>query len=146
MRTSLSLLAVAMMVGVAAAQSPPAPGTASQTPKAAQAPAQQAPAGQAATGAVACRALEVHTDAKLGVTVVVFHHRDDSDQGRISAFLHAHDGAAIEFKTSDGASHPATVIRLKSCFGRGLLLFSSGAARLAEKDDFLLGEPRAEAH
>jgi hypothetical protein len=90
---------------------------------------------------VACRVLEAHADAALGVTVVVFHQRDDADRARVGALLRAHDGAAIEFQTSDGASHAATVMRLKACFGRGLLLFRSGGAVLAEKDEFLLREP-----
>jgi hypothetical protein len=34
-------------------------------------------------------------------------------------------------------------MRLKSCFGRGLLLFRAGTATLAEKDEFLLREPAA---
>ncbi len=117
---SLALLGVTMGVGSAAAQ-PPAAGS----PK----------------PLVACRALEVHTDAVLGVTVVVFHQRDDADRSRVGELLRAHDGAGIEFQTSDGASHPATVMRLKSCFGRGLLLFRAGAATLVEKDDFLIREP-----
>jgi hypothetical protein len=95
---------------------------------------------------VACRALEVHTDTTLGVTLVVFHQRDDDDRGRVGALLREHDGAAIEFQTGDGASHPATVMRLKSCFGRGLLLYRAGGASLVEKDEFLLREPTAGAH
>jgi hypothetical protein len=129
MRLSIpvSLLAVTTAIGPASAQ--PAPGPAvSSTPS------------------VACRALEVHTDTALGVTLVVFHQRDDDDRGRVGALLREHDGAAVEFRTSDGATHPATVMRLKSCFGRGLLLYRAGAARLAEKDDFLLREPTAGAH
>lgn len=94
---------------------------------------------------VACRVLEAHTDTTLGVTVVVFHQRDDADRSRVGTLLRAHDGAAIEFQTSDGASHAATVMRLKSCFGRGLLLFRAGAASVAEKDEFLLHEPPAGA-
>ena len=93
---------------------------------------------------VACRALEVHADAGLGITVVVFHQRDDDDRSRVGAILRAHDGTSVEFRTTDGASHPATVMRLKSCFGRGLLVFRTGAARLVEKDEFLLREPAAE--
>jgi hypothetical protein len=109
--------------------------------------AAQPPAGSTAPGPlVTCRALEVHTDATLGVTVVVFHQRDDADRTRVGALLRAHDGAAIEFQTGDGASHPATVMRLKSCFGRGLLLFRAGVATLVEKDDFLLREPTAGAN
>ena len=95
---------------------------------------------------VACRALEVHADAALGVTVVVFHQRDDADQGRVGALLRAHDGTPMEFQTADGASHAATVMRLKSCFGRGLLVFRTADAAVAEKDVFLLREPEAGAH
>jgi hypothetical protein len=129
MRTTLSLLALATMIGSAAAAQPPS-----------------GPSQAASAPAIACRALEVHTEATLGVTVVVFHHRDDADRDRLGALLRGHDGALIQFKTSDGASHPATVMRLKSCFGRGLLVFRAGATRLAEKDEFLLSEPTAEAH
>jgi hypothetical protein len=124
---SLALLNVTVAIGTAAAQPPPA-------------------SAPSSAPLVACRVLEVHTDATLGLTVVVFHQRDDDDRSRVGALLRAHDGAAIEFRTSDGASHPATVMRLKSCFGRGLLLFRAGAATLIEKDDFLLREPAAESH
>jgi hypothetical protein len=120
---SLALLALTPAVGLAKAQAPPAPPPAPL---------------------VACRALEVHTDAALGVTAVVFHQRDDDDRSRVGALLRAHDGAAVEFRTTDGASHSATLMRLKSCFGRGLLLFQAGAAHLAEKDEFLLRDPAAE--
>jgi hypothetical protein len=130
MDPSLSLLAVALMIDLAAPRSFPASGASQASP----------------ANTIACRALEVHTDARLGVTIVVFHQRDDADRERVGALLRAHHGAGIEFRTNDGASHPATVMRLKSCFGRGLLVFSSGAAHLAEKDNFLLSEPRAEAH
>ncbi len=95
---------------------------------------------------VACRVLEAHTDPTLGVTLVVFHQRDDADRSRVGALLRAHDGAGIEFQTSDGAPHAGTVMRLKSCFGRGLLLFRAGSATLAERDDFLLREPAAGLH
>ena len=96
--------------------------------------------GTSSAHALACRALEVHEDATLGVTVVLFHQRDDDDRGRVSALLRERDGARIEFQAGDGAWHPATLMRLKSCFGRGLLLFPAGAARLAERDELLLRE------
>jgi len=129
MRLSVPLALLAVMAGGHLAAAQPAGGsTASPGPL------------------VACRALEVHADTALGVTVVVFHQRDDADRSRVGALLRAHDGGAIDFQTSDGASHPATVMRLKSCFGRGLLLFRAGAATLAEKDEFLLREPPAGAH
>jgi hypothetical protein len=126
-RSSLTLLALATMIASAAAQPPSGP------PQAASAPT------------IPCRVLEAHTEATLGVTVVVFHHRDDADRERLGALLRAHDGTSVQFRTSDGAAHPATVMRLKSCFGRGLLVFSASAAHLAEKDEFLLSEPSAGA-
>ena len=129
MRLLVSLATLALTTGIAPATAQPA-ATSAAPP----------------TPLVACRVLEVHADATLGVTVVVFHHRDDADRARVGAILRAHDGAATEFQTSDGASHPATVMRLKSCFGRGLLLFRAGVATLAEKDEFLLREPAANAH
>ena len=119
---TLALLALTTATGLATAQPARAPGP-----------------------LVACRALEVHADAALGVTVVVFHQRDDDDRSRVGAILRAYDGASVEFRTADGASHPATVMRLKSCFGRGLLVFRTGEARLVEKDEFLLREPAAES-
>ncbi len=125
MALPLALLALTTSVGPAAARQPASA-------------ARTAPL-------VACQALEVHTDATLGVTIVVFHQRDDDDRSRVGALLRAHDGAAVEFQTSDGAAHPATVMRLKSCFGRGLLLFRAGATPLVEKDEFLLREPTAGA-
>lgn len=124
MRTSLLLLAMAITGPLAVAHSAPTP---------------------AAAPAIPCRALEVHTDAKLGVTIVVFHQRDDGDRDRVGALLRSHDGEAIEFRTGDGASHSATLMRLKSCFGRGLLLIGAGAPRVAEKDEFLLTEPASES-
>jgi hypothetical protein len=103
--------------------------------------AAQAPARVVPTATIACRALEVHTDARLGVTVVVFHQRDDRDRDRLGALLRGHDGGAIEFRTGDGAPQPATLMRLKSCFGRGLLVFPADAARIDERDEFFLVTP-----
>lgn len=85
---------------------------------------------------IACRVLESHTDAQLRVSAVIFHQRDQSDRGRLGSFLRAHSGEAVQFQSADGKWHDATVVRLKSCFGRGVLLFPAGAAQLAEKDEF----------
>ena len=85
---------------------------------------------------IACRALEVHTTAQT--TLVIFHQREKQDHPKVSEFLQAHSEGTVQFQTSDGAWHDATVIRLKSCFGRGLLIFPAGRAKLAEKDAFEL--------
>ena len=90
---------------------------------------------------VACRVLEAHTSAELRVVTAVFHQKDKNEGPRLGALLGNHSGASVEFQTADGAWHKAQVFRLKSCFGRGLLVFSAGEAQLAEKRDFVLKFP-----
>ncbi len=89
-------------------------------------------------GVVACRVLEAHTPLGLGLTVVVFHQRDKNQGPRLGALLKQYSGARAKFQTADGKSHDGTVLRLKSCFGRGILLFQAGAAKLTEKENFVL--------
>ena len=78
---------------------------------------------------VACRALEVHTESARGTAVVLFHHADESSRAPLGEFLRAHSGAAVEIKIEGAAGEPVpgTVFRLKSCFGRGLLLLPAPA-------------------
>jgi hypothetical protein len=88
--------------------------------------------------AITCRAMEVFLAERIGATAVIFHQRDKADGARLGELLAAHTGEDVEFETSDGQRHPATVARVKSCFGRGLLLFDTKEAKLAAKDDFVL--------
>jgi len=92
---------------------------------------------------VACRVLEVFVAEQPAATVVIFHQRDKADGARLGDLLLAHSGCEVEFVTDDGKAHRARVFRMKSCFGRGLLVLASGSARLAEKDDFVLRFPMA---
>ena len=87
---------------------------------------------------VACSVLEMHLVTQPAVTVVVFHQRDKADQARLGELLRRRSESSVEFQTTDGAWHSATVLRLKSCFGRGLLIFPAGTAHLEEKGSFLL--------
>jgi hypothetical protein len=97
------------------------------------------PAPQAA---VVCRALEVKTAEQMGVTLVLFHQANSSDGPRLAELLKNNDGASVEFETSDGRSHTATVFRLGTCFGRGVLIFPAGSARLARQEQFWLRFPK----
>ena len=74
--------------------------------------------------AVACRAMEVHTDEAGRTTVVVFHHAGEASRATLSALLRAHSGAAVDVQLEAGPSGTwrGTMFRLASCFGRGLLL------------------------
>jgi hypothetical protein len=89
----------------------------------------------------ACRALEVHTSEQPAFTVVIFHQGEKKDSERLGALLREYGQGPVEFQTADGAWHSATVMRLRTCFGRGMLLFPAGSARLAEKDAFVLKFP-----
>jgi hypothetical protein len=99
---------------------------------------QSAPAG----GAVICRVLEAKTVERMNVAVVLFHQAQKSDGERLGQLLRAHDGASVEFETSDARPHTATVLRLGTCFGRGLLVFPATEARLAKQDQFWLRFPQ----
>lgn len=96
--------------------------------------AAKAPQTNAESRMIPCRVLEAHSSAERGVTIVVFHQSAKGDQAGLSDLLKQSDGAGIEWKGGDEKWHPATVMRLKSCFGRGLLLVpaASGAPKEGE--------------
>lgn len=81
----------------------------------------------AQTTGIECRAIEVHSDPVSHAMLVVFHHAADSGRLPLAAFLRDHPGATVDAEFNGGQQPPrrGTVFRLKSCFGRGLLLFSS---------------------
>ena len=94
---------------------------------------------------VACRVREAHTTLDPAVRVIVFSQRDKADAARFSVLLRgAQEGAAVELQFSAGSAwQPASVVRLKSCFGRGLLILPAVATPPAEADTFLLRFPAA---
>ena len=96
-----------------------------------------APPTKPPLNAVACRVMESFPDQRLGVSAVLFHQRDKPDGPVLGEFLLAHSGQVAEIETADGRSHQVTVFRVKSCFGRGLLLLPN-AVKLAPKDEFVL--------
>jgi hypothetical protein len=89
---------------------------------------------------IACRALEAHTDGELKVTVVVFHQRDEAQRSRLAALLREHSGAMVEVQSGDGAWRRARLVRLKSCFGRGLLMLPAPAP-FSDRAEFVLRVP-----
>jgi hypothetical protein len=72
---------------------------------------------------IACRVLEVEESAQYGVRLVIFHYRDESDRAKLGAFLRKDNGATVSFELPGGKWRAATVLRLRVCFGRGLLVF-----------------------
>jgi len=107
--------------------------------------AQNEPSAPPASGAaVVCRALEVKTAEQVGVTLVLFHQASKGDGARLGELLRQNDGVSVELETSDGRSHTATVFRLGTCFGRGLLVFPSASARMSKQEQFWLKFPQAQ--
>jgi hypothetical protein len=85
---------------------------------------------------VACKVLEIHASAEPRVTIVLFHQRDKSDQSRFASLLKQADGSTVEIKSTRSNWQPVPVARLRDCFGRGLLVLSSDAVKLADGDEF----------
>jgi hypothetical protein len=91
--------------------------------------------------AVACKVMEVFAAPKLSVNAIIFHQSDKTEGPRLGELLKSYSGREMEFETKDGKQHHATVYRVKSCFGRGLMIIPSGEAKLEAKDEFLLRFP-----
>jgi hypothetical protein len=96
---------------------------------------------KAANGPIVCSVVEAFEEGRLGVRAVVFHQRDKADGPRLGSLLLAHSGKEIELETTDGRRYRATVFRIKSCFGRGLVLVPASKLKLGEHDEFTLRLP-----
>jgi hypothetical protein len=97
--------------------------------------------GQPAPRYVNCHALEAHANAQPAVTIVVFTQRDKPDHARLSDLIKENDGGGVELRTSDGKWHKATLVRLRTCFGRGMLFLAGDAGEPKDRENFLLRFP-----
>ena len=100
--------------------------------------AQTQPSPNAVT--IACRALEVHEDLELKTAVIVFHQADQSQGSELAVLLRDHSGQTVEIQGADGGWHSARMDRMKTNFGRGMLLLASPSP-VAEHSQFLLRVP-----
>lgn len=92
----------------------------------------------AETSAISCRVLEAHASANPAVTVIVFHQQRKEDQDRLGALLRSHSGESVEIQVGDAAWTSVTIFRLKSCFGRGLMVLPPGAPTMKDGSTFVL--------
>ena len=90
---------------------------------------------------ITCSVLEVFQDGKLGVRVILFHQRDKADGPRLGALLAAQSGRELEIAVPGGQRYRATVFRMRSCFGRGMVLVRAGELNLCAHDQFTLHPP-----
>jgi len=94
--------------------------------------------GDSDASPITCRVLEAHASASPAVTAVVFHQQNRNDQERLASLLRAHSGEQVEIDAGDGKWKSATLFRLKSCFGRGLLLLPADTPTMKDGATFLL--------
>ena len=66
------------------------------------------------------------------VRFAVIHHKHERDQTAFSEWLRGHQSDSVNFVASDGNTHQGILHRLKHCFGRGLLLYTTSVS-LPEK-------------
>jgi len=92
------------------------------------------------SGTIVCRALETHTDNDLKVTVIVFHQRDEAQRSQLATLLRERSGEMLEVQAADGVWRRARMVRLKSCFGRGLLMLPAPSP-FSDHADFALRVP-----
>jgi len=101
----------------------------------------QAPKIDAGNGPITCSVMEAFEEGRLGVRAIVFHQHEKADGPRLGALLLAHSGEEMELETTGGRRYRATVFRVKSAFGRGLVLVPMSKVRLGEHDEFTLRLP-----
>jgi len=82
--------------------------------------------------------MEVFTAANQGVSAIIFHQRDKADGLKLGELLRSYSGHDLEFETKDGRKHQATIYRVKSCFGRGLMIIAADDVHLEPQDEFAL--------
>jgi len=87
---------------------------------------------------IACRVLEAHASAAPAATAVIFHQQNKADQERLGSLLRAHSGEGADIQIANGNWTAVTVFRLKSCFGRGLLLLPAGGPLIKDDSTFLM--------
>ena len=92
-------------------------------------------------GPIVCSVMEAFEEGRLGVRAIVFHQRDKADGPRLGSLLLTHSGEEMELETAGGRRYRATVFRVKSCFGRGLVLLPTSKLKLGEQDEFTLRLP-----
>ena len=95
----------------------------------------------AGNGPIICSVMEAFEEQRLGVRAIVFHQRDKADGPRLGSLLLAHSGEEMELGTAGGRRYRATVFRVKSCFGRGLVVVPTSKLKLGENDEFTLRLP-----
>lgn len=116
----LAVLAVALAIAVSPLTARQAPAHANAAPE---------------SNVVECRAVEVHASAAPAALFVIFRQRQKQDQPRLAALVKENSGSDAEVQIA-GAWSKVELFRLRTCFGRGMLIFPSAALQLKDGDTF----------
>ena len=54
---------------------------------------------------------------------VLVHHAEPAARDQFARWLQTHSKSAVRIGLNDGTEVPATMFRVRMCFGRGLILF-----------------------
>lgn len=85
---------------------------------------------------VQCRVLEAHASGSPAALVVIFHQQVKKDQPRLSALIKANSGSDAEIQIGGAAWTKAPIFRLRTCFGRGMIILPAERAALKDGDTF----------
>ena len=85
---------------------------------------------------VDCRVLEAHASTAPAALVVIFHQLEKKDQPRLAALIKANSGTDADIQIRSSAWTKARIFRLRTCFGRGMMILSPGEAGLKDGDAF----------
>ena len=99
-----------------------------------QAVSHPSPAPESAV--VECRVLEAHSSEAPAALVVIFHQQEKKDQPRLSALIKANSGSGADVQVGGAAWTKVTIFRLRTCFGRGMMILPPGSAALKDGDTF----------
>ena len=64
---------------------------------------------------------------------ILVHHSDSKSREQFARWLQSNPKTTVQVQTSDGFVTPATVFRVRMCFGRGLILLSK-PVQIRERD------------
>jgi len=56
------------------------------------------------------------------VSAVLVNHADAAERDQFARWLQAHPRSTVQIRNKAGQQTPATIFRVRMCFGRGLLL------------------------
>jgi len=64
---------------------------------------------------------------------ILAHHSDPKSREQFAQWLQSNPKTTVQVRTNDGFVTPATVFRVRMCFGRGLILLSK-PVQIRERD------------